>query len=580
VNAVSLLLVLLVVRVMGIAGRDVVVSWWSPIAYLWHDAVIVLLLAAFEQCLRRRHSLARAAYVVLAAYAVVNVPVQRALGTPLTRPMWRAAGGPLADSIRHYATWGNAALVACGLAAIAVAPLIARRLAPMRVLAAVIVCAALGPAAAARVDTSGLERNAWTALAAPSFRHSSFGVRQSDDWRSIGAAPAVDASLVPLRGAAASRHVVLVSLESAGARYLGLYGAKPDVTPNLSALSQSAVVFENAYAVYPESIKGLFSVLCSMYPDVDTDAERYGEVPCESVAAVLSRRGYRTGLFHSGRFAYLGMDAIVRNRGYATLADAGDIGGQHESSFGIDETSTVAAILHWIDAQPRGAPWMVTYLPIAGHHPYETPDRGPFPEDSEFGRYRNALHYADAALGALRRGLQERGLDRDTLWIVFGDHGEAFGQHDGNYGHTFQLYEENVRVPFVVAAPGLIDRQIRARRIVSLIDTAPTTLDLLGVAPPASYEGRSMLDGTPRRALFFTDYSLRLLGFREGARKVIYDAGSERVKMFDVERDPDERVDLSERSPVECRRAVETLAAWSDSPRRRLLARAGSEGSR
>ena len=42
-------------------------------------------------------------------------------------------------------------------------------------------------------------------------------------------------------------------------------------------------------------------------------------------------------------------------------------------------------------------------------------------------------------------------------WIIFGDHGEAFGQHEGNYGHTFFLYDENVRVPFIVAAPGAID---------------------------------------------------------------------------------------------------------------------------
>jgi arylsulfatase A-like enzyme len=57
------------------------------------------------------------------------------------------------------------------------------------------------------------------------------------------------------------------------------------------------------------------------------------------------------------------------------------------------------------------------------------------------------------------------------VWIVLGDHGEAFGQHDGNFGHTFQVYEENVRVPFLIAAPGVMSNQMRTSQIVSLVDT-------------------------------------------------------------------------------------------------------------
>ncbi|PYT23584.1 MAG: hypothetical protein DMG57_31510 [Acidobacteria bacterium] len=89
-------------------------------------------------------------------------------------------------------------------------------------------------------------------------------------------------------------------------------------------------------------------------------------------------------------------------------------------------------------------------------------------DHDEFGRYRNALRYGDVSLGACVDGLRRRGLDQKTLWIVLGDHGEAFGEHDGNYGHTFQLYDENVRVPFLVAAPGLVPQQIRSHQVVSL----------------------------------------------------------------------------------------------------------------
>src|SRR5439155_5722787 len=115
-------------------------------------------------------------------------------------------------------------------------------------------------------------------------------------------------ALPALRGAAGGRNVVFISLESTAAQYLGIYGASPDVAPHLSQLARTSVVFDNAYAVYPESIKGLFSILCSKYPAFDSSAERYGAARCDSIAAVLAARGYRTALFHSGRFDYLGMN--------------------------------------------------------------------------------------------------------------------------------------------------------------------------------------------------------------------------------------------------------------------------------
>src|SRR5437870_7648756 len=97
------------------------------------------------------------------------------------------------------------------------------------------------------------------------------------------------------------------------------------------------------------------------------------------------------------------MEAIINGRGYQTLEDAGDIGGNHNSSFGVDEPATVARMLAWIDGLPRGQRFFLTYLPIAGHHPYATPEHGPFAGTAEIDQYRNALHYGDASLRSHRR---------------------------------------------------------------------------------------------------------------------------------------------------------------------------------
>jgi arylsulfatase A-like enzyme len=163
----------------------------------------------------------------------------------------------------------------------------------------------------------------------------------------------------------------------------------------------------------------------------------------------------------------------------------------------------------------------------------------------------------------LRAGLRARGLDGSTLIIVAGDHGEAFGQHTGNYGHNLALYEENVRVPLLFHLPALRADARRVSSIASLIDVAPTTLELLGLARPNSFQGVSLLEGRAHMALFFTDYSFGLLGLRDGCLKLIHQLEAQRTRAFDLCRDAPERKDVSalltDRIPVYRR----MLLGWS-----------------
>ncbi len=565
----SLLVVLMVAKIAVLWGRPLPASPWLPFALVWQDVAIVLLFALFERWVRRAW-LSGVVYAALLALIVANLPVVRVLSSPITVRMLGAARGSLADSFRYHATPANLILTLCLLALGIALPVIwPRRLQPGRrwAVAGVLVML-LGPFAAARVDTAGLERNPVIALArtsVPRLRAES----GTADWRKSPKNRDDTENLAHLRGAAAGQNVLLVVLESTGAAYMRPYGAAEDPTPNLTRLAARSIVFENAYAVYPESVKGLVALLASRFPGFDLPAERHRNLMTPSIATELNAAGYKTALFHSGRFFYLGMDEVVAGSGFSTLEDAGDIGGSQSSSFGIGETAAVKRILQWIDARGNGKPFFAAYLPIAGHHPYAHSSVGPFAEDAELGRYRNALHEGDAALGLLLEGLRVRGLDRSTTIIVIGDHGEAFGQHPGNYGHSLALYEENVRVPFMISGPHISPARIG--RTVSLLDVAPTVLDLLGRPQPSEFSGSSVLEARPRMALFFADYSLGLLGLRDGCNKFIHELEAKRSKLYDVCSDPREQQNLSAAHRAEVRTYEQRLRQWSAAELARVL---------
>jgi len=613
-KAAALLCVFVVARLVILTGYDLE---WSPrttLALFWQDAAFVLGFAILERVPRSRFVIA-GLYWLVAVYVALNVPVVRMFSTPLTWPMLRATRGTLADSIGHHFDVANLASVGLVLVTAAMMPMWLRRLrnsllvgrvaprapcfghatAEMRqpareargatrptfrlqmfgkrlltsakgyvtlaagFYATLSVLCLLGFWSSAGIDTAGLQRNCIATLIS-SARQQVMPRAHADDWR--GTSAAEGSTLASWQGTAKGRNVVLVLLESTGARHLKFYGADLDPTPNLTRMAQSGIVFDRAYAAYPESIKGLFSILSSRYPAIETSPESYRHIGKPSLAHALRTEGYRTALFHSGRFMYLGMEDVIHDRGYEQLFDAGAIGGQHESSFGVEEPATVERMLEWLKQLPADEPFFLTYLPTAGHHPYLTPEPGPFSDESDAQRYLNALHYGDQALGQLIEGMKKLGRYENSLFVFCGDHGEAFGEHAGNFGHTLYLYEENVRVPLVMFAPGLTTAQHRVPHLASVIDLTPTVLDLLGLEIPRPYQGVSLLRVQPDTALFFTDYSTRLVGLREERWKFIYEFESGRSSLFDLERDPKETINLSAAFPDRTRLYKDLAKTW------------------
>jgi arylsulfatase A-like enzyme len=106
--------------------------------------------------------------------------------------------------------------------------------------------------------------------------------------------------------------------------------------------------------------------------------------------------------------------------------------------------------------------------------------------------YRAGVRWVDGLLDQALTSFESAGLLKDTLVIVTGDHGEAFGEH-GLLLHGRTLHEELLRVPLVMMGPPPFDGGRTVRASVSLLDLLPTVLEWLGLPPLPGLPGRSLL---------------------------------------------------------------------------------------
>jgi arylsulfatase A-like enzyme len=392
-------------------------------------------------------------------------------------------------------------------------------------------------------------------------------------------------SLLPLRER--PRNIILVVIESGGSAYFDTYGAGLGATPCLDSLRGRSLTFENFYATANHTIASALPLFGSTYNDPRTIATvvEYPRFPVAGAAAWLRRQGYRTFFLGAGgRLAWEG----YRNLAPAFVAHGFDLTRdlahplwQEESASPnfLDEDYLDDAL--FADARrciraAGGDRFLLVLWNYETHAPYFA---GPGPESfpaehfppglrnqperrEDFQDYLRSLWRLDAQLGDLVRYLEEQGLAEDTLLVVTGDHGEAFGQH-GGFAHGGALYEEDVRVPLILVSPRLAPLGVRSRVVGSHIDLWPTVLDVCGLPSDSRWQGSSLLapDLPKDRRAYFSRRGE--LGVREGRFKYIWDCHARRELLFDLETDPGERANLARTHPDFCLHLRRRLRDWT-----------------
>lgn len=391
----------------------------------------------------------------------------------------------------------------------------------------------------------------------------------------------------PAAAAADRPNIVVIVVDALRADHLSLYGYGRPTSPGIDSFAEGAVVFRDAVSQAPTtllSFASLFTALSVPRHGVSGEDRALGDTDL-TLAEILRIHGYRTAAFVGG----YNLNPVFRlGRGFDKYSHAD----RTDSSF----RETLPAALAWAaDSGGAGGPFFLVAHGNDLHTPYAFPETGLFsggyrpspelkamrpeearvfgvrggrlllgpgkgdlaltPDDTGYltARYDEGIRLADEAIGKFLAGLGERGLLERSIVVLTADHGEGLFDHE-YFFHDFTLYDEALRVPLLIKAPGQKARTVG--RQVRLIDLAPTLLDLAGIAPPRAAEGRSLrpLFGSARRRPgepargYDARYSVSVGPFggaaiRDGRWKLIMERGT--LLLFDLSSDPGERRDLA-----------------------------------
>ena len=357
-------------------------------------------------------------------------------------------------------------------------------------------------------------------------------------------------------------NVILVTMDTTRADHLGCYGYQGGSTPTLDALAGRGVLFEQAATVAPLTLPAHSTIMTGMYPTfhgVRVNGNTALSDEQTTLAEVLSAQGYRTGAF-IGAFVLDGRWGL--KQGFQHYDDQFDLKKyKHLDLGGVQRPANevMDAALAWLDggkANPFFA-WIHLYDP---HVPYAPPE----PFASEYSRrgpaglYDGEIAFMDEQIGRCIDWLARNDLDKSTIIVLVGDHGESLGRH-GEGTHGYFIYDCVLHVPLLVATPfaGLQGKRVPSQ--VSTTDIFPTILGLLDLASPVKVQGRSLvpLMFNPEKSDDAPAYGESMAPNLQFGWSALHALRTERYKyidapraeLYDLVRDPDEQMNLLPQFP-------------------------------
>jgi arylsulfatase len=416
-----------------------------------------------------------------------------------------------------------------------------------------------------------------------------------DTWRRTAAALAAPLACIACSPTPPPQpeHVLFVLVDTLRADHLGAFGYERPTSPNLDRLASQGVLFTQAISQCSYTSPSMVSLMTGRY----IGRERL-DIPAElgTLAEAFAAAGWATAGFASNPL-------ITPENGFAR---------GFERFEKIIEYSPNTAIEEWLAA--RGERRTFTYVHITEpHDPYLAPegqrqwleeggllpgDRAQFYDQveselglaggaqmrehiaREIGGYDDDVRYADWRVGEVLALYERAGLRDRTVVALTADHGEGLWQHVSllngkraaslrkgeqpslvntlHMAHGNQVHHELVRVPLIVAGPGLPVGE-RIDGLVENVDLFPTLLELAGLRPPAGLQGQSLLrrlegsDEGKEHAFSYTRFNVTVID-ADGWALILPTEEGEcaeglTIELFRLRDDPYQRHDLAAEHP-------------------------------
>jgi len=366
------------------------------------------------------------------------------------------------------------------------------------------------------------------------------------------------------------KNVLLIGIDTLRADGLAIYGGREDVSPNLTALAESGMVFNRAWSQAPFTVPSFASMLTGRYPaDIAPTLQTENlPVSATTISEILIPLGYSTSMVCGN--AYIGNEQSGFDQGM-------------ESNWFVhnaDPTETVNQAIAVIERQD-GRNWFMFLHFMDPHGPYDPPqeyvDRicspfynGPYqtafedglewqlateiPPEDEIRRvrelYDTEIADLDDQIGELFDFLESSGYLEDTLVIFAADHGEEFYEH-GMFEHGQSLYDEMVHLPLIVWGDGFDPG--RTDITVQNLDIVPTIFEHLDIPLSDVYPGEPLqriANGqiSTNRTIFGEGNLRRSTHCKfavEWPHKLILDYFTGEAQLYNLENDPFEYLDIS-----------------------------------
>lgn len=297
-------------------------------------------------------------------------------------------------------------------------------------------------------------------------------------------------------------NVVVILLETFRQRETSIGpDSSTQLTPVLSSLAAEGLVFSNFYANGHQTVRGEFSTLCGVLPNIGS-GQTYSMAPkldIDCLPSILQRSGWETHWVSGFSADYGNKRAFLAEHGIDRFHDDPALVTpvKRRIGWGPSDEDIYRSAVHIMDKAKE--PFFVEVMSLSNHHPFKG-DFGIVPsreiqaskEQGTFLGYLRGLQYSDYALGTFMAAARTRPWFSRTVFVILGDHGTwLFPEKADPPLTSVQRVEAMYRVPLLMMGPGL--KPGVSPVIGSQIDVAPTLMDVLGIVSENTFEGASLM---------------------------------------------------------------------------------------